>query len=78
MKHRTQEQIAALEKRVIACIHREEQARSFAACTGAAQTYAYGIAKRLGYASMLVSTAERQLLRERRGVAHRFKGRIAA
>ena len=78
MKHRTPEEIKELEKRVISSIHAETQAKSLAADTGATLSYAYGIAKRLGFSSMLVSTQEREVLREMRGVAHRFKKRKAA
>lgn len=79
MKHRTQEQVRALERQVITCIHEERQAKAFGTCAGASQTYSYGIAKRLGYSAMLVSERERQVLREMRGVSHRFKnGRAAA
>ena len=72
MKHRTQKELLQLQQKITACIHREDQAKCFGARTGASQTYAYSIATRLGFASMLVSAEERQHLRERRGVAHLF------
>lgn len=62
----------AIEQQVIACIHAEKPGKVWE-IEGATPGYCYALAARLGYSSMLVSTEERQALREMRGVAHRFK-----
>ena len=73
VKHRSKAQINALCRRIIECIEAESQVKNLGELAGVSKTYAYSIAKRLGYSQMLVSNIERQLLRERRGTTKLFR-----
>lgn len=72
-KHRTPAQTAAIRNKITASVHREEPLKNLAAASGLSQTHAYQMAKNMGYAQMMVSAEERLILRQMRGVAHKFK-----
>lgn len=71
--HRTEAQMRALERRIVAAINREEVLKVLADNAGVSKSHAYAIAQRLGYKMMLLGVTEREAVRKLRGTAGKFK-----
>lgn len=74
-KHRTKAQMTALEASIRAAINTEQSLQAWADSSEISKSHAYHMAQRMGYQQLLVNDQERDVLREMRGVAHRFKKR---
>lgn len=74
-KHRTQDEMIALERAIVSAIEREEPLKTIASSSGCSKTQAYHIAKRLTYGQMIVSAAERARVRRLRATHKLFSKR---
>ena len=73
IKHRTPEETLFIERQIVGLIEQEQPLKNLGPEAGLSDTYAYQIAKRLGYSQMLVSEGERATLREIRGTSKLFR-----